>query len=66
MLTSFATVISTVSEVETFRTPAGIMGTLRRAAFSTAPPLNVNCWGVDVRELSMYDACASSQVGVMV
>ena len=56
MLTSFATVISTVSEVETFRTPAGIMGTLRRAAPSTASALNVSCWAVDVRVLSMYDA----------
>ena len=66
MLTSCATVISRVSGVETFRTPAGIMGTLRRAALSTVPALNVSCWAVDERELSMYDACASSQVGVMV
>jgi len=48
MLTSFATVISTVSGLETFRKPAGIMGTLRRAALTTAPALNVSCLAVDV------------------
>ena len=42
------------------------MGTLIRAALSTEPALNVSCSAVNVRWLSMYDACASSQVGVMV
>ena len=66
MVTSFATVISTVSGVLTLKKPAGIKGTLRRAASRETPPLNVSCSAVAVRELSMNDAYASSHEGVMV
>ena len=41
MLMSFATVISTVSGVESLQTPVEMMGTLRRAALSIEPVLNV-------------------------
>ena len=41
------------------------MVTLRRAALSDKPALNVSCRVVVERILSMSDACASSQEGVM-
>jgi len=42
------------------------MGTLRRAALSAEPLLNVSCSAVFVWKLAIEDVCAFSHVGDMV
>ena len=41
-------------------------GNFEKSGMSYCACVECPRWGVDVRELSMYDACASSQVGVIV
>ena len=65
MLTSLATVISTVSGVASVNTPAAINGIFRRAALAVEPALKVICEADVERSLLMYDACVSSHKGVI-